>query len=277
MKDPILAYTCGGGIGDALFLASTVEALRTIDPSREHAMALNSWKKSAWWRIVVDQAPFRTFEKPPRNGWKICRSTPWRLRCDEHVVVAHLRALAGKAAQAHGIRIDVDPSKVSRAPAWFGPRPPIEPSHVGVFVGERLRAKEWPGSEELIVRLRRRRIRAERSPVHENPMVVVEWIARCRVFVGPDTGLTHVAAALDVPTVILLGGRFTAANFDYPNATHVVCSDCGRAPCMEWTRRARPHPCLWSKPADAQIPCIAAIQPERVEAIVVGMLDRGMA
>lgn len=277
MSRGILAYTCGGGIGDGIFLASTIAALRDLDPSREYAMAVSTWRRRAWWEIAVDEAPFQALAEFKASEWTICRCTPWKLRRDEHVVAAHVRALVGKASEAYGIDVSVDLSKVSRIPAWFGPRPPLEPSYVGVFIGERLRPKEWPRSRDLVESLRKMNVRAELSPVSADPMDVVSWIARCSVFVGPDTGLTHLAAALGVSTVILLGGRFTAANFDYPDAAHIVDATCAHAPCLEWTRRAHPHPCLQELPDGSQIPCIAEIDVDRVLAAVIEQLERGVA
>lgn len=57
-------------------------------------------------------------------------------------------------------------------------------------------------------------------------------LANARLFVGPEGFLTHLARAVDCPSVVLLGGRATPAQVGYVANTHLChptpCTPCGR-------------------------------------------------
>jgi heptosyltransferase-2 len=58
-------------------------------------------------------------------------------------------------------------------------------------------------------------------------------IRRCRFFVGNDSGLMHVAAALDVPTVAVFGSTNSAATGPKGNWARTVKHDFDCSPCLK--------------------------------------------
>lgn len=251
MRERIALFTQGGGIGDAIHLASATEAFVESDPTREYGAVLSAGEKRAWWEAAFADAPFPHWIKAPQAGWRTTRCTPIRLGLREDVISAHVRAGYRKA----GISL-VEIRRPRLAPAWFGPRPPIEPERVGVFVPDRWRTKLWRGGIALVAEIRRRGERADPAPIFPDPGSAVAWVARCNVFVGPETGLTHLAAAIGIPVVMILGGRFGPENFPWPGATHMT-SSCPHGPCLAW-RHEHPPPCLRGRWV-GEIACLAAI------------------
>ncbi len=65
-----------------------------------------------------------------------------------------------------------------------------------------------------------------------SPRQSVAVLANCEAFVGPDSFLMHAARAVNVPSVIIFGGRATPRNFGYPeNRNLFVKVECG--PCVK--------------------------------------------
>jgi len=76
-------------------------------------------------------------------------------------------------------------------------------------------------------------------------------IKRCRFFVSNDSGLMHVAAALDVPTVAVFGSTDPVATGPRGKRTRIVRRPMACSPCL------KP-----SCPTDYR--CLMAIEPEEV-------------
>jgi heptosyltransferase-1 len=96
-----------------------------------------------------------------------------------------------------------------------------------------------PGEEPLIQRI----LRATAYPPAVAPATTLlqlgALMARCRVFVGGDTGPLHLAVAMGTPTVALFGPSNPRRNGPY-GAGHVVlhrklpCSHCYQRTCDHW-------------------------------------------
>jgi ADP-heptose:LPS heptosyltransferase len=79
-------------------------------------------------------------------------------------------------------------------------------------------------------------------------------LARCRLFLGNDSGLTHLAAALGGPEVVALFGPTDPRVWAPPGArVRVLTGPCPKAPCA----RGREIPCPESH-------CLRDLAPERV-------------
>lgn len=265
MRDRVCLFTHGSGIGDALYVASATEVLVASDPTREYGAALSADRKAAWWRLIFRDAPFRVWTTFPTPGWRAIRCTPIQLGFHENVVDAHARTALGKAR----IRL-VSIRRPRPRPAYFGPRPRTRTDRVGVFAPPRWRIKLWQKADALVEALRVAGVRAEPTPPTMSPEEGAEWIGSCRLFVGSETGLTHLAAALEVPVVMVLGGRFDAGNFGWAGTSHVTTT-CPRGPCRAW-RRGDPPPCLGS-PFEGAFPCLEAVSVEAVAAEVLRRLE----
>jgi len=87
--------------------------------------------------------------------------------------------------------------------------------------------------------------------------------ARAGLFVGADTGPTHMAAALGVPTVALFGASDPVRNRPLGERVRVVTAGVDCAPC--WRSRACPH----------EAACMSGITAGRVAAAAAELLGGG--
>ena len=101
---------------------------------------------------------------------------------------------------------------------------------------------------------------------------LVDHIARVGLVVGVDSGLTHLAAALAVPTLVLYGA--TSALMTGARGSRVVNlqSDLGCSPCLRRQCRYSGEPLRWQGEAVSPA-CYAGLNPERVSAQVIRLLE----
>jgi len=159
----------------------------------------------------------------------------------------------------------------------------IDPPYIALHVGASTRYKEWPDdaflrcaealhnedglgvalvggagdgetARALADRLRRRGVDVA-NVAGERPLRATAAILRdARLFLGADSGLAHLAAALDTPTVVLFGPS-DARKWGVQRPGHAVVQ--GRLPCA---------PCFifgYHKPCRT-IDCMAQISPDEV-------------
>ncbi|MEM7077992.1 MAG: lipopolysaccharide heptosyltransferase I [Pseudomonadota bacterium] len=115
----------------------------------------------------------------------------------------------------------------------------------------------------------RERARAERIAVDGSVLPIMDLgelaavISRCALVVGVDSGLTHLSAALDVPTIGLYGP--TDASLTGPVGAHAVSLSSGLAcaPCLRKLCAYRGAPQVWGE-REVEPACFAELSPERV-------------
>ncbi len=61
---------------------------------------------------------------------------------------------------------------------------------------------------------------------------VAYYISKCKMFIGNDGGLAHVAAATKIPTFVLFGPTSTVKNKPFAKNAHVVAIDLPCRPCQ---------------------------------------------
>ena len=94
---------------------------------------------------------------------------------------------------------------------------------------------------------------------------VAAVLSRCRLFLGNDSGLTHLAAALGGPKVLALFGPTDPAVWAPPGRqVRVLRAPCPKAPCA----RGRKIPCPESQ-------CLADLSPEQVVEAAGDILSAG--
>jgi len=92
---------------------------------------------------------------------------------------------------------------------------------------------------------------------------VAAVLSRCRLFLGNDSGLTHLAAALRGPAVVALFGPTDPGIWAPPGKrVRILAGICAKAPCA----RGREIPC--PKPQ-----CLEELYPERVLAVAGAVLQ----
>ena len=125
----------------------------------------------------------------------------------------------------------------------------------------------WGNDEE---RERAERIAAGQAGVNVLPKMGLNalnaYLAHAQAVVGVDTGLSHVVAALEVPSVAIYGATdstLTGVLGPQVDVIRSAYSDC--APCLSKT-------CLKNEAGDIQPPCYREISPQRVMDSVLARL-----
>lgn len=116
----------------------------------------------------------------------------------------------------------------------------------------------WGNEEE---RLRAERIADGLATVKVLPKMslnsLAAWLAHAQAIVGVDTGLSHVAAALEVPSVAIYGSTDARLTGALGPQMQVMASSYACAPCLSRT-------CLKKEPGDIQPPCYREMSPQMV-------------
>jgi heptosyltransferase-2 len=118
-----------------------------------------------------------------------------------------------------------------------------------------------PDDADLLPALERHGVPAARIVMGDGSIrLTAARIAQCRVFVGNDSGLRQLAAALGVPTVAVVGPTSTAKNFPADGLHQTVVA-----------ARVRCRPCHytpWWLACGAARPCLAAVTvPQLLDAL----------
>lgn len=135
--------------------------------------------------------------------------------------------------------------------------------------GLRVAVVGGPGEEALVARVRG----VMRGPsiavdACHTPRELAGLLRRCRLFVGNDSGVMHIAAAMGVPVVAVFGLSNHRAWGPYPPADHrVVRLDLPCSPCFY-----RGHD-LGTPEGCADRTCLTELQPEPVVAAARELLD----
>jgi heptosyltransferase-1 len=95
------------------------------------------------------------------------------------------------------------------------------------------------------------------------------YLAHAQAVVGVDTGLSHVVAALEVPSVAIYGATDAVLTGVLGPKVEVLSSDLACAPCLS---KQCTHPDR-NDGNPAQPPCYRSIAPQRVFAAVLAKLD----
>jgi heptosyltransferase-1 len=102
---------------------------------------------------------------------------------------------------------------------------------------------------------------------------LLEVIDSSKLAVGVDSGLTHLAGALGVPTVVLYGSTSAALTGCRGDRVANLQSDFDCAPCLSRECRYRGQPQMWRDEA-ATPACYARLTPERVIKEVEQLLEQ---
>ena len=232
-------YYANGGIGDELMLtaiaAAAREAGRPIDVIASYPVL---------WRGNNDPASIQT----GLDRWLYAERRQWVPTKITHLayITGNGRHIAGQMAEKVGFRLAPDwrPVLKHRAVARRPRRIVVQNSCRGARYAAT--TKEWSQMRwlELVARLATDfellQIGAPADPPlagvedyrgRTSLLEAVDLIASARGFVGLESGLMHVAAAVHTPAVIILGGRTRPFETCYPFNRNVgrapACVSCG--------------------------------------------------
>ena len=138
-------------------------------------------------------------------------------------------------------------------------------------------AVPWGGEEE---RQRAERIAGSVDGIEVMPRMSLaalgEEIGRAGLVVGVDSGLTHLAAAMGRPTVVIYGSTSAVRTGAVGDRVVNLQSDLGCAPCLNRSCRYRGEVLEWRGEV-VQPACYALLTPERVRDEAMKLLDRTIA
>ena len=101
-------------------------------------------------------------------------------------------------------------------------------------------------------------------------------IARAGALIGVDSGLTHLAAAMGRPTVVVYGSTSAVRTGAVGDRVVNLQSDLACAPCLNRSCHYRGEVLRWRGEA-VQPPCYAQLSPELVRDEVMKLLERSEA
>ena len=131
------------------------------------------------------------------------------------------------------------------------------------------------GSEEEQARARAIADAAPAARVLESLTLgrLADRMAGAGLVVGVDSGLSHLAGALGVPTVVLYGSTSTRRTGVRGERVSSLSSSLPCAPCLNRQCRYRGQPVTW-RGEPVSPPCYAALPPERVREEAEMLLER---
>lgn len=253
----VAVYT-GPGIGDILWGARFAQVLLSFEiPDIE----VWYYSQHAWAREFLSRAPFKTHRRLP-GGAQYLYINPGGLRPREHVIQGYANRLRNQLPQVPKT-FEFDPRPLYCGDSTFIA---VERSdRVGVARTIEPHYKSWRHADEFVRIMRSRGANAQPAPRFESGEAAIRWVSTCKLFVGPETGLTQLAVALSVPTIMIIGGRFTIANMRCDGVRHVKDSSCEHAPCRCWHNYP---PCMEgqtpSQFAKRGLACVTAVGPHVV-------------
>jgi heptosyltransferase-3 len=179
------------------------------DPGPDAALEKNL-KDAGVGRIIVQSPHGHGLEAVHAADRYLDILKPWRLQAPEAPPILRLPddlAPAGIADGASGIAvIAVHPGSGSAAKCLDGRRLASAVQAVCDGNTRSLLVLGGPADEGLVAAFRRHLTGVEPVTIlHRDLVTVAVALARARVFVGHDSGITHLAAMLGVPTVALFG------------------------------------------------------------------------
>lgn len=210
----------------------------------------------------------------------------------EHHAIDRIRALF---AGALGYRPPAGPPEygIRRAPA--ATRPPARPRCL-LLHGTTWESKLWPvpfwreiaeraaregyevavpwGSEEERVRARQMVDGTSAGLLDRRPLAdLVEELSTAAVVVGVDSGLAHLAAALEVPTVVIYGSTSSALTGVRGSRVRNLQADFACSPCLSRVCRYQGPERTWQ--GERVVPaCYATVTPDVVWAAAVALTSR---
>ena len=107
---------------------------------------------------------------------------------------------------------------------------------------------------------------------------LIKHIAAAKAVVSVDSGLGHLAAALNIPTVFLYGPTNPALTGGYGVADTSLASQFACAPCLQEKCAYRGNKILTSTSLHGEVavapPCFAEITPDRVKTALLNLIEQ---
>lgn len=271
-------------LGDALFLSTAAHEIRKLNPSARIEV-YSHWPDLFLNNPDIDACrPIREPAVPP--GYEITYETPWPPASRLHVLqlVCESLGLDPVNVETRTYYYPTDKERQHAAqmcPRGERPRVVVHPFS-GFFAA---RTKQWHFSNwKRFLELIPEEIETVRFSKPDEPATPTErashrdiqttdirftaaLLESADAFVGQESGLAHLATALNVPSVVIFTGYVPPDVFGYPANLNLAPEGLPYVPC--WHGDGCP-------PCGGEI-CTRAVSPERALEALLEVLDRGRA
>lgn len=248
----------GFGIGDTLLVCTVAEGLRVENPGRE--VRLNTIPRNQEWARLFWGEDVGLVEELPDNG-RVGKTDLFPLD-DRLTVMDHRAESRGITRHQYcadniGVKeprlLPVTIAEKDRAWARQALRSPIEKKSkiLGIAPMSRGVQRHWPmpywiefiGSvskmnfQPIILGERDRRLAplANISFFGQSPGRVAALLERCDLYIGPDSGLAHLAGLMEIPAIVICSVTVGQVVFGWYRSVHTVqipgpCTGCMARP-----------------------------------------------
>ncbi len=225
-------------------------------------------------RVALARIPMRVGFARDGRGWMLThRATPDRELMNRHQVhywLGILKATLGVDGDPGQIAPEVDPGHLARMREWLAARRDLSPGLVAVAPAAAYGpAKEWPQTyyAELLAALSERGVQSvlvggagERAKCEAIAAAggggaviaagqtdageLTALLSLCDGFAGNDSGASHVASALGIPTVAIFGSTSPQRTGPLGPKTTILYRGLACSPCLARTCRFGHYNCL---------------------------------
>ena len=117
-----------------------------------------------------------------------------------------------------------------------------------------------PGQEDLLEKIKRHCIPKVRFVAPQSVKKFTALVSLCRLYVGNDTGSTHIAAALEKPVVVIFGSSDSRAWHPWRTEYRLIKSDLSCIPCPGYFCLHYDEPrCIRSIPVEAVFSAVQSL------------------
>lgn len=248
-----------GGLGDILFLTPAIHALKTRRPEVEI------------YASCMGQSPYMLFNNPEVSGFM-----PYPIRLDQAndfdgiIAVEHMIEYSSAArtmhavdlfAMAFGLELGPDEKQIryflskeeKEGAATFLPKRPRGKFRVGVQIASNLPVRTYAQMPNVAKALMARGhqvvvfgapgqplIQGAINTHGQDPPLNIRQsstlIPECDVIIAPDSAITHLAGALDVPCIAIYGSFLAKLRTAYAQKTKAIQAEGPCAPCFHHGR-----------------------------------------
>jgi len=103
--------------------------------------------------------------------------------------------------------------------------------------------------------------------VKANLKEMAALLSKCDLYIGGDTGVSHLAAALNVPTICLFGASLAHVWKPWGEEVHVIRSDLKCSPCVS------PGETFWCSQSE-EMKCLSSLDYEEIMTVALEIIER---
>lgn len=260
-KTKELLFVLGGGIGNIIQATPTIQSISSEGWKVDLMIHCNSTSDLDIFEIPDVR---KIYSNPPKNKYTFQLNGPFTPR-KKYIAQKQLFSRINYAANAPevnvyydlavqmGIKTPIGQPKINVG--LIGPSP-VSDNTVAIYPGSKFNwpMKRWDKYDQLAACFNDVIIVGTHKDVHEHgepSWIHTKWcwpknvkffqgslqqtaylISKCKMFIGNDGGLAHVAAATGIPTYILFGPSCEIKNKPHSSNSHVIAIDLACRPCQ---------------------------------------------